>query len=85
MKIWAVLPYGAVMDNAGRNFEKKEIVMNELKSIMEKFVASGWKLISAPAQAWLEGKADQEKLLDAIRQADQECGSCGCELDPRCV
>ena len=56
--------------------------MNELKSIMEKFVASGWKLISAPAQAWLEGKADQEKLLEAIRQADQECGSCGCELDP---
>lgn len=44
--------------------------MEELKFIMEKFVASGWDLISIPAQQWLEGKADKE------------CGSCGCELDP---
>ena len=55
--------------------------MEELKSIMEKFVASGWDLISIPAQQWLEGKADKDTLVSAIKQADKECGSCGCELD----
>lgn len=56
--------------------------MRELKSIMEKFVASGWDLIAIPAQQWLDGKADRETLVSAIKQADKECGSCGCELDP---
>ncbi|CZR80178.1 TPA: hypothetical protein SHW33_000431 [Clostridioides difficile] len=56
--------------------------MAELKSIMEKFVASGWDLISVPAQQWLDGKADNDALISAIKQADKECGSCGCELDP---
>lgn len=55
--------------------------MEELKSIMEKFAASGWDLISIPAQQWLEGKADKDILVSAIKQADEECGSCGCELD----
>lgn len=55
--------------------------MEELKSIMEKFVASGWDLISIPAQQWLEGKVDKDTLVSAIKQADEECGSCGCELD----
>ena len=35
-----------------------------------------------PAQQWLDGKADKETLVSAIKQADEECGSCGCELDP---
>lgn len=48
---------------------------------MEKFVASGWDLISIPVQQWLEGKADKDTLVSAIKQADKECGSCGCELD----
>lgn len=56
--------------------------MNELKSIMEKFAASGWDLISVPAKEWLDGKADRKILVSAIRQADEECGSCGCEFDP---
>ena len=56
--------------------------MDELKMIMEKFVASGWDLIAVPAQQWLDKKADKETLVAAIRQADQECGSCGCDLDP---
>lgn len=56
--------------------------MRELKSIMEKFVASGWDLIAVPAQQWLDGKADKDTLVTAIKQADIECGSCGCELDP---
>lgn len=56
--------------------------MRELKSIMEKFVASGWDLIAVPAQQWLDVKADRETLVSAIKQADKECGECGCELDP---
>lgn len=55
--------------------------MRELKSIMEKFVESGWDLIAVPAQQWLDGKADKDTLVTAIKQADIECGSCGCELD----
>ena len=58
------------------------MIMRELKSIMEKFVASGWDLIAVPAQQWLDGKADRETLVSAIKQADKECGECGCELDP---
>ena len=56
--------------------------MDELKSIMGKFADSGWELIAAPARAWLEGRGSREALASAIRQADRECGSCGCELDP---
>lgn len=41
--------------------------MRELKSIMEKFVASGWDLIAVPAQQWLDGKADRETLVSAIK------------------
>lgn len=54
----------------------------ELKQIMEKFAASGWDLIDAPAKAWLDGTGDKEALIAAIEQADRECGSCGCEFDP---
>lgn len=56
--------------------------MEELKSIMEKFAASGWDLISVPAQQWLDGKFDREAFISAVKQADRECGSCGCEIDP---
>lgn len=56
--------------------------MEELKSIMEKFSASGWDLISVPAQQWLDGKFDREAFISAVKQADRECGSCGCEMDP---
>lgn len=54
----------------------------ELKTIMEKFATSGWDLISIPARQWLDGKADKAALISAIKQADEECGSCGCEFDP---
>ena len=56
--------------------------MEELKSIMETFAASGWDLISVPAQQWLDGKFDREAFISAVKQADRECGSCGCEMDP---
>ena len=55
--------------------------MEELKSIMEKFAESGWDLISIPAQQWLNGKVDKNTLVSAIKQADNECGNCGCDLD----
>ena len=54
--------------------------MEELKFIMEKFAASDWDLIAVPAQQWLDGKVDKNAL--AVKQADKECGNCGCELDP---
>ena len=54
--------------------------MEELKTIMEKFAASGWDLISVPVQQQLDGKADKDTLVSAIKQADKECGSCGCNL-----
>ena len=47
--------------------------MEELKSMMEKFVASGWDLIAIPAQQWLDGKFDKSALVSAIKQADKEC------------
>ncbi|WP_286153172.1 hypothetical protein [Sporofaciens musculi] len=56
--------------------------MEELRSIMEKFAASGWDLISVPAHAWLKGECDKDTLITSIKQADRECGSCGCEFDP---
>lgn len=44
--------------------------MEELKPIMEKFVASGWDLIAIPAQDWLDGKADKDwcgiKKVDSL-------------------
>ena len=41
-----------------------------------------WDLIAVPAQQWLDGEADKNALVSAIKQADKECGNCGCELDP---
>lgn len=55
--------------------------MEELKRIMEKFAVSGWDLIAVPAREWLHGKADKNELISAIKQADEECGSCGCDFD----
>lgn len=55
--------------------------MKEIKQIMEKFAESGWDLIAVPAKEWLAGKDNKDVLINAIKQADKECGSCGCELD----
>ena len=54
----------------------------DLKTIIEKFAVSGWDLIAIPAQQWLNGNADKTALITAIKQADIECGSCGCDFDP---
>ncbi len=57
----------------------------ELTEIIEKFSQSGWGLIGIPAVKWLENSESEEiriELLNAIKSADIECGSCGCEFDP---
>ena len=54
----------------------------ELLPIMEKFAASGWDLIDAPAKAWLNGTDDRTGLIAALEEADRQCGSCGCDFDP---
>lgn len=60
---------------------------NELTGIITKFAESGWDVIDAPSKAWLnagtEASSDVTKaLIEAVKQADNECGSCGCEFDP---
>lgn len=57
-------------------------IMDELKSIMQKFSGSGYDVIAVPDRKWLDGNEAREDLISAVRQADKECGSCGCELDP---
>lgn len=37
---------------------------------------------SCSGTTMVDGKADRETLVSAIKQADKECGECGCELDP---
>lgn len=62
--------------------------MEEFTSLIEQFADSGWDLISEPAKAWLAGRESTEALLQAVEEADMECGSCGCDLDPlykRCL
>ena len=56
--------------------------MEELTAILEKSAASGWDLIALPAQAWFSGRGDKNALIAAVKQADAECDSCGCEFDP---
>ncbi|QAA33460.1 hypothetical protein [Clostridium manihotivorum] len=56
--------------------------MEELNVILGKFVESGWDLIAVPSKAYLDGTGSREELVKSVEQADKECGSCGCELDP---
>ena len=56
--------------------------MNELREILEKFASSGWELIDKPSRDWLDGKDNREALIAAIKEADKDCGACGCEFDP---
>lgn len=55
--------------------------MDELKSILEKFAQSGWDLIAEPSTAYLLGNGNKDELIAAVKQADSECGSCGCDFD----
>lgn len=53
-----------------------------LQSILEKFVQADWDLISAPSKAYLDDQCSPEVLLNALTEADRQCGSCGCDFDP---
>ncbi|MDQ7793528.1 MAG: hypothetical protein RDU89_03820 [bacterium] len=57
----------------------------ELVRIVEQFAESGWDLIVAPSKKWLAASGSAETvdgLLNAVEQADKECGSCGFGSDP---
>ncbi|MEN6593367.1 MAG: ribosome silencing factor [Clostridiaceae bacterium] len=53
----------------------------ELRGIVKRFAQSGWDLIAQPSKEYLDGADCREELVEAVRQADEECGSCGCEYD----
>lgn len=59
---------------------------DELVNIITKFSESGWDLIDGPAKAWLDAddatNEVEANLIEAVKKADEECGSCGCEFDP---
>ena len=61
--------------------------MEELVKIVTKFTESSWDLINIPSKAWLSANNEDRKnnttkeLAMAIKQADKECGNCGCEFD----
>ena len=64
-------------------------IMEELEKIIAKFANSGWDLIETISKEWLAAIKENavnivinEKLIKAVEQADNECGSCGCEYDP---
>ncbi len=57
----------------------------ELKEIIVRFSESGWGLIGIPSVKWLEDNESvtlRNELTNAIKKAEIECGSCGCEFDP---
>ena len=56
--------------------------MERLHTILEAFAASGWDLIAEPSRKYLSGEGNTVALLNAICQANEECGSDGCALDP---
>lgn len=56
--------------------------MTELREILEKFASCGWDLIDKPSRDFLDGKENMAELIAAIKEADAQCGSCGCEFDP---
>lgn len=53
----------------------------ELRAILKRFADSEWELISAPSSAYLSGEDCNDWLISAVQQANEECGSCGCEYD----
>jgi hypothetical protein len=57
------------------------IINEELKTILSKFTDSGWDLTDVPAKEYLCGVDNKIILINAIKQADEQCCSCGCEFD----
>lgn len=62
---------------------------DELVEIITKFALSGWDIIALPSKTWLNANAEdkisdliRDNLICAIKEADKQCGSCGCDFDP---
>ena len=55
-----------------------------LVEILTQFAECGWDVIDGPSKNWLNKKDDEttQKLTAALKQAKEDCGSCGCEMDP---
>ena len=62
--------------------EKMNPISPELKCILTKFSESGWDLIDSVSKEYLTNGKNRDQLIEAIKKADEECGSCGCEFDP---
>ena len=62
--------------------KRSAVIVRAARIALLALILGVWELIAAPARGWLEGRTDRDALVAAIRQADRECGSCGCELDP---
>lgn len=58
-------------------------MMNEeLREILVKFSTCGWDLIDSVSEQYLNEENNKSELISAIEQANEQCGSCGCEFDP---
>ena len=63
--------------------------MEELVKIITKFSESGWDVIDIPSkkrllalnESGVENNASKD-LINAVEQANKDCGNCGCEFDP---
>ena len=56
-----------------------------LTDLVKQFAECGWDVVDAPAKKWLSVTdcCDTNKeLITALEQADKDCGSCGCDMDP---
>jgi hypothetical protein len=65
------------------------IKSEELFKIVSKFAKSEWELIDLPSKMWLStisenksAEVETDELIKALKQAQKECGSCGCDYDP---
>ena len=56
-------------------------IEKELVDVLIKLSESGWELIDVPCLAYLNGADNKDELISALKQADEECGDCGCEYD----
>ena len=54
----------------------------ELREILVKFSTCGWDLIDSVSEQYLNEENNKSELISAIEQANEQCGSCGCEFDP---
>ena len=68
---------------------KMTVKNKELNKIVLIFAESGWNILDEPSKNWLSAykenrltKTVTNDLIEAIKQADKECGNCGCDYDP---